>query len=179
MLSILGFFGKKTVIFILYSFSWKGKAYLTFFFKFILFLFTFRQEFSCSCLTDRIAENPNRFSPIFCCNLPEHCLFSMSMSILRLPYFLMNMNDTLYLRFVLLRLITMTCPQWAVDCRASSLSYLSLNCSYSDFLIYAFSGRSEYTYFFRRKVSASRILQVPGALFLGFFQKLFAVCASQ
>ena len=29
------------------------------------------------------------------------------------------------------------------------------------------------TYFFRRKVSASRILQVPGALFLGFFQKLF------
>ena len=32
------------------------------------------------------------------------------------------------------------------------------------------------TYFFRRKVSASRILQVPAALFLEFFQKLFAVC---
>ena len=42
--------------------------------------------------------------------------------------------------------------------------------------MYDFSGRSEYNYFFRRKVSASRILQVPGALFLEFFQKLFAVC---
>ena len=31
-------------------------AYLTFFFKFILFLFPFRQEFSCSCLTDRIPQ---------------------------------------------------------------------------------------------------------------------------
>lgn len=41
-------------------------AYLTFFFKFILFLFPFRQEFSCSCLTDRVAEHPNRFSPISC-----------------------------------------------------------------------------------------------------------------
>ena len=42
-----------------------------------------------------------------------------------------------------------------------------------------FPGEASHTYFFRRKVSASRILQVPGALFLGFFQKLFAVCASQ
>jgi hypothetical protein len=41
-----------------------------------------------------------------------------------------------------------------------------------------FPGEASHTYFFRRKVSASRILQVPGALFLGFFQKLFAVCAS-
>jgi len=32
------------------------------------------------------------------------------------------------------------------------------------------------TYFFRRKVSASRILQVPDALFPEFFQKLFSVC---
>ena len=65
------------------------------------------------------------------------------------------------------------------DCGAYSFSYLSLNCSYSDFFIFDFSGRSKYTYFFRRKVSASRILQVPDTLFLGFFQKLFAVCASQ
>ena len=65
-----------------------------------------------------------------------------------------------------------------LDCLAPSLSYLSLNCSYFDFFIYDFSGRSEYNYFFRRKVSASRILQVPGALFLEFFQKLFAVCTS-
>ena len=136
-------FGKKTFILILYSFSWKRKAYLTFFFEFILFLFPFLQEFSCCCLTDRVAEHPNRFSPVFCCNLPLHCLDSMSMGILRLPYFLMNMNDMLHLRFVLLRLITITCHQWAVDCRASSLSYLLLNCSYSDFFIYAFSGRSE------------------------------------
>ena len=42
-----------------------------------------------------------------------------------------------------------------------------------------FLGEASHTYFFRRKVSASRILQVPGALILGFFQKLFAVCASQ
>ena len=39
-----------------------------------------------------------------------------------------------------------------------------------------FPDEASHTYFFRRKVSASRILQVPGALFLGFFQKLFAVC---
>ena len=38
---------------------------------------------------------------------------------------------------------------------------------------------ASHTYFFRRKVSASRILQVPGALFPEFFQKLFAVCPSQ
>ena len=82
-------------------------------------------------------------SSIFGFYLPLHCFFGMSMGILRWPYFLMNMNATLHLRIVLLRLITMTCHQWAVDCRASSLSYLSLNCSYSDFFIYAFSGRSE------------------------------------
>ena len=39
-----------------------------------------------------------------------------------------------------------------------------------------FSGEASHTYFFRRKVSASRILQVPGALLPEFFQKLFAVC---
>ena len=80
---------------------------------------------------------------------------------------------------ILLRPMSKTCFVWALSCRASSLSYLSLNCSYSDFLIDDFSGRSEYNYFFRRKVSASRILQVPGALFPEFFQKLFAVCTSQ
>jgi hypothetical protein len=37
-----------------------------------------------------------------------------------------------------------------------------------------FPDEASYTYFFRREVSASRILQVPDALFLGFFQKLFA-----
>ena len=65
------------------------------------------------------------------------------------------------------------------DCRTSSFSYLSLNCSYSDFFIHDFSGEASHTYFFRRKVSASRILQVPGDLFPEFFQKLFAVCSSQ
>jgi hypothetical protein len=39
-----------------------------------------------------------------------------------------------------------------------------------------FPGEASHTYFYRRKVSASRILQVPGALFPEFFQKLFAVC---
>ena len=39
-----------------------------------------------------------------------------------------------------------------------------------------FPGEASHTYFFRRKVSASRILQVPDALFPEFFQKLFAVC---
>lgn len=38
-----------------------------------------------------------------------------------------------------------------------------------------FPGEASHTYFFRRKVSANRILQVPDALFLEFFQKLFAV----
>ena len=42
-----------------------------------------------------------------------------------------------------------------------------------------FPGEASHTYFFRRKVSASRILQVPDALFPEFFQKLFAVCSSQ
>ena len=44
---------------------------------------------------------------------------------------------------VLLRPMAMTCPVWALDSRASSFSYLSLNCSYSVFLIDDFSGRSE------------------------------------
>ena len=44
---------------------------------------------------------------------------------------------------VLLRPMAITCPVWALDSRASSFSYLSLNCSYSDFLIDDFSGRSE------------------------------------
>ena len=43
------------------------------------------------------------------------------------------------------------------------------------FFCLPFSGEASHTYFFRRKVSASRILQVPGALFLGLFQKLFAI----
>ena len=47
------------------------------------------------------------------------------------------------------------------------------------FFCLPFPGEASHTYFFRRKVSASRILQVPDALFLEFFQKLFAVCASQ
>ena len=42
-----------------------------------------------------------------------------------------------------------------------------------------FPGEASHTYFFRRKVSASRILQVPDALFPELFQKLFAVCPSQ
>ena len=37
-----------------------------------------------------------------------------------------------------------------------------------------FPVEASHTYFFRREVSASRILQVPDALFPGFFQKLFA-----
>ena len=40
----------------------------------------------------------------------------------------------------------------------------------------SFPGEASHTYFFRRKVSASRILQVPSSLFPEFFQKLFAVC---
>ena len=72
------------------------KAYLTFFSGFILFLFPFLREFSCSCLTDRVAEHPNRFSPIFCCNLPRHCLFSMSMGFLRLPYFRRSESHLLF-----------------------------------------------------------------------------------
>ena len=47
------------------------------------------------------------------------------------------------------------------------------------FSLLPFPGEASHTYFFRRKVSASRILQVPDALFLEFFQKLFAACASQ
>ena len=140
------------------------KAYLTFFSGFILFLFPFLREFSCSCLTDRVAEHPNRFSPIFCCNLPRHCLFSMSMGFLRLPYFLMNMNDTLHLRLVLLRPMTMTCFVWALDCRASSFSYLSLNCSYSVFFIYAFSDASESHLLFNTKVTQLIDLYSPGVM---------------
>jgi len=55
------------------------------------------------------------------------------------------------------------------------LCWLSLRyCSYPVSFMPAFSGEASHTYFFRREVSASRILQVPDALFLGFFQKLFA-----
>ena len=61
------------------------------------------------------------------------------------------------------RIASFTCEPCAIVlCRP--LSYLP------------FSGEASHTYFFRRKVSASRILQVPGSLFPEFFQKLFAVC---
>ena len=39
-----------------------------------------------------------------------------------------------------------------------------------------FLNEASHSYFFQCKVSASRILQVPGALFPEFFQKLFPVC---
>ena len=55
------------------------------------------------------------------------------------------------------------------------LYWLSLrDCSCPTFFMPAFSCEASHTYFFRREVSASRILQVPDALFPGFFQKLFA-----
>ena len=60
------------------------------------------------------------------------------------------------------------------DCGASSFSSLSLNCPYSDFFVSVFFGRSEYTYFFRRKVSASRILQVPVPYSLNFFKNFLS-----
>ena len=55
------------------------------------------------------------------------------------------------------------------------LYWLSLrDCSFLPSLCLPFPGEASHTYFFRREVSASRILQVPGSLFPEFFQKLFA-----
>ena len=54
--------------------------------------------------------------------------------------------------------------------------WLNENILIPTFSLMNFPGEASHTYFFRRKVSASRILQVPGALFPEFFQKLFAVC---
>ena len=41
----------------------------------------------------------------------------------------------------------------------------------------SYFGRSRHTYFFRRKVSASRIVSSTSALLPELFQKLFAVCS--
>ena len=48
--------------------------------------------------------------------------------------------------------------------------WLNENILIPTYSLMTFSGETSHTYFFRRKVSASRILQVPGALFLEFFQ---------
>ena len=48
------------------------------------------------------------------------------------------------------------------------------DCSFRPPSSLSFPGEASHTYFFRREVSPSRILQVPDALFPGFFQKLFA-----
>ena len=57
---------------------------------------------------------------------------------------------------------------------ASPLVLSVTNLFFSIFLITDFLGEAWHTYFFRRKFSPRRILQVPDALFLEFFQKLFS-----
>ena len=113
---------------------------------------------------------------LFGSNPPQHRSLCLPMGILCSASFLLIVGW---------HTVTSLCPSpsdsqdvlhRALDCLASSFSFLSLNCSSSDLLLFAFSGEASHTYFFRRKVSASRILQVPDALFLEFFQKLFAVC---
>ena len=69
--------------------------------------------------------------------------FCQSMNIHRSTCLLLIAEWYVATSHVLLRPIIMTCLVWAFDSRASSLSYLSLNCSYSVFLIDDFSGRSE------------------------------------
>ena len=120
-------------------------AYLTFFFEFILFLFPFLQEFSCKlsyrlqiALLNILIAFPLSSVVTLHSIASLACQCASSLTILPDEY-----EWTLFLRFVLLRPMAMTCFVWALDCRASSLSYLSLNCSYSDFLIDDFSGRSE------------------------------------
>ena len=89
---------------------------------------------------------------------------------------LFQRKDTQLTRSVLLRPMAMTYHMGVILPVHPSFSFLSLNCSYSDFSCLSFLTEVSHNYFFRRKVSASRILQVPDTLFLGFFQKLFAVC---
>ena len=86
---------------------------------------------------------------------------------------------TQFLRFVLLCPITMTynMERWTALHPPWRICHWIVLILPSSFM--PFPGEARHTYFFRRKVSASRILQVPGTLLLGFFQKLFAVCASQ
>ena len=90
------------------------------------------------------------------CSLPSNILFpflvsrpslnsnlNLSMGIHRSSYFLLKMEWHSVSSFHSSPFDGHDVHHGALDCRASSLSYLSLNCSYSDFFIPAFSGRSE------------------------------------
>ena len=79
---------------------------------------------------------------------------------------------TLSPRIVPLRLITIIATSVGTRCIPLVLSVTNL--FFSIFLITDFLGEAWHTYFFRRKFSPRRILQVPDALFLDFFQKLFS-----
>ena len=79
-------------------------------------------------------------------------------------------------------LLLMYCWWWIVFClhvTIRMLLYCRTLCECSLTTVFRhlnFLNEASHSYFFRRKVSASRILQVPGVLFPEFFQKLFAVC---
>ena len=87
-----------------------------------------------------------------------------------------NWNDTLSPHYILPRPMAMTyfMERWTLGHPPYRICHWIVLIPTSSFL--PFPGEASYTYFFRREVSASRILQVPVALFLEFFQKLFAVC---
>ena len=79
-------------------------------------------------------------------------------------------------------LLLMYCWWWIVFClhvTIRMLLYCRTLCECSLATVFRhlnFLNEASHSYFFQPKVSASRILQVPAALFPEFFQKLFAVC---
>ena len=86
-----------------------------------------------------------------------------------------ELNGSLPLPFLLLSTNSLSSNYTCWNFMDGILYWLSLrDCSCPTFFMPAFSCEASHTYFFRREVSASRILQVPDALFPGFFQKLFA-----
>ena len=71
-------------------------------------------------------------------------------------------------------------------CVVASLAFSDIECCFLNFTPFtqfsalfatSYFGRSRHTYFFRRKVSASRIVSTTSTLLPELFQKLFAVCS--
>ena len=124
-------------------FTWK--AHLTFFFLF-LFPLSYKQSHAVV-LQTVLAEHSCSLFPFFAYNssTPLHPVLVDGHS-----SFPILLNDSGMIRCPSLYSSTSdghAVLHGAFDCHASSFSFLSLNCSYSDFLIYDFSGRSDHLLF--------------------------------
>ena len=109
----------------------------------LLFSFLSFIGFSNFCLPYSPPNPSNILFPFLVSSPSLNSNLNLSMGIYRTAYFFYKMERYTVTSFHSSPFDGHDVHHGALDCRASSLSYLSLNCSYSDFFIPAFSGRSE------------------------------------